>query len=79
MNSKEPVKKEIKFGRVRVRISKIGKDYLIFINTGRYIKGKEVDTNTVYPFAEWNPTNDDEVWVDLQDKKLTGVEVHLYE
>ena len=70
--------KKIKFGKLRIRISKMPHCSTIMLNFGRYKRRRKVDTWTLYSgIAEKHKPLHDEVWLDIQDKQAIGMTITL--
>ena len=68
--------KIIKLGKYRIKFLDTPRTTMIQINLNRYKKNKEIDTWTVYNgiFEKHLP---DDIWADIQDNKLIGIEIHV--
>jgi len=71
------IEKKIKLGKIKISYTEINGRIFVFVDFGRYKKCRNVNTSTIYDAIVENHKSWDEVWLDIQDKKATGIEIHL--
>ena len=69
--------KTVKIDDITIKYLKAGKSVRIFINFGRYKKGKRTDTYTIYDAILKKHKTCDDIWLDVQNKQAVGLQVSL--
>lgn len=71
-------RKTLKFGSVKIKLLETPRSVRMQLNFGRYKKGKQIDTWTIYDaISEKHKPIGDQIWLDIQNKKAIGMSITI--